>query len=517
MDLEKLIRTPSNRGVDKSQQKNILFASAEVAPFSKAGGLADVAASLPKALAKRGHQVSILTPLYGHLDADELHLSRRLTTLQVPRRSKHQSKVEATVWEGRLEGGVRIFFLEQDDYFGGEGVYSYEDEPAEKAAARYSFFSRAIIEFVRQLSVPVDTIHCNDWHTALAPIYRNHYFEDELGDVGVVMTIHNLAYQGTFDEEAFEQTGLPKKFLDKNGLLHDDQINFLKGGIREADRVTTVSPTYAEEIQTEEGGHGLHEVLAGRGDQLVGILNGVDYSVWSPARDTHIPVQYDVESLNGKRRNKAELQHKFGLAIRPMIPLMGFVGRLTDQKGLDILLPALEQLLDDIDDPADGFQVVFLGEGDEEYADKIRDLADKHERWVGAYLGYDDGLAHLYQAGSDILLVPSRYEPCGLTQLYAMKYGTLPVAHSTGGLADTVIDLDSGDPDSTGFVFEDYDVRTLRQTIERALDRHGNYRRWRPLMERAMERDFSWRRSAQQYEELYQDVAEGRTARDAAE
>ena len=516
MDLTKLIDTPSSSGVEPADRHNVLFATSEVAPFAKTGSLGDVAASLPKALCDRGHRVSLFAPLYGHLDPADLHLGRRLTTLEVPRKSKHQSKVEATIWEGRISEDVRIFFVQADDHFGGDGVLEYGAGDADPDACdRYAFFSRAIVEFVRQFDIPFDVVHCHDWHTALAPVYRSHYFADSLDDTSFVLTIHNLAYQGEFDAETFEQTGLPRKFDDADELLHDGSLNFLKGGIKYADRINTVSPTYAEEIRTESGGEGLHAELDARGDELTGILNGVDYSVWSPDHDKFIPVRYDREGLNGKRRNKAELQHRFGLAIRPMIPLVSFVGRLSEQKGLDILLPAIEELLEGIDDPKDGFQVLFLGEGDSKYEDKIRELADTHDRWVGAHLGYHESLAHLYQAGSDMLLAPSKSEPCGLTQLYAMRYGTLPIAHKTGGLADTVVDVDSGDPDSTGFVFDDFDVRPLRQTIERALNRYTNYRQWRPLMERAMKQDFSWGRSADAYADLY-DEATGREVRSEA-
>ena len=487
----------------EGNRRNILFASAEVAPFAKTGGLGDVAAAFPKALAKLGDGASVFVPLYKHLDPEELKLSRRLRTLKVPRKGKNQEQAEATIWEGRLDHGVRIFFVENDEFFGHEGIYGYEGEDDADSAARWAFFGRAIVEFARQFSVPVDLIHCNDWHTSLAPVYRDHYYEDELGEVPMVFTIHNLGYQGRFPTELFDETGLPQSYESDDELVHDGDINYMKGGILHTDKLTTVSPTYAKEIQTEEYGHGLHEVIASRGDDFLGILNGADYTVWSPSTDSFIPVRYDIEGLNGKRRNKAELQHEFDLAIRPAVPLLGFVGRLTDQKGLDILIPAVRQLLSEIEDPREGFQAVFLGTGDEEYARQLEELAEEYPRLVGTCIDYDERLAHLYQAGCDMLLIPSRYEPCGLTQLYAMKYGTLPVVHATGGLADTVVDVDADKPNSTGFVFGDYSSDALTSTLRRALERYSHYRKWRPLMERAMKQNFSWTKSARSYQELY--------------
>lgn len=517
MDIEQLLEETLDAEETGHVDRHILFASAEVAPFAKTGGLGDVAAALPKALAKRGNHVSIVTPLYSHLDPEQMHLGRRLRKLTVPRREKNQKQVEATVWEGRLAHGTRIFFIEQDEYFGHEGIYGYDHENDADSAARWSFFSRAIVEFMRQYSVPIELLHCNDWHTALTGVYRDHYYSEELGEIPHVFTIHNLGYQGQFDLDHFDETGLPQSFLDESELQHGDQFNFMKGGILHSDRLTTVSPTYAREIQTEEYGQGLEEVIESRTEDLEGILNGVDYSVWSPSNDPYIPVRYDVERLNGKRRNKAELQHEFDLAIRPAVPLLGFVGRLTDQKGLDILLPAIEDLLERIDDPREGFQIVFLGEGRDDYADRLRELAERYPRWVGAYVGFSDEIAHMFQAGCDMMVVPSRYEPCGLTQLYAMKYGTLPIAHSTGGLADTVVDVDADTPDSTGFVFDGYGAGPLQSAIERALERYSNYRKWRPLMERAMRRDFSWSAAAHKYQQMYDGLFESSDLEHAAE
>src|SRR5690554_5709515 len=522
MELAQLIRTKHSQKPRAADTLDILFASSEVAPYSKTGGLADVAASLPKALSAMGHRVSIITPLYKHLDPEALHLSRRLQPLQVPRLGKMRKKVEATIWEGRTDGGVRIFFVEQQEFFGqDDNLYGYGDGDPQSSPARFAFFSRAIVEFSLQYSVPVDVIHCNDWHTALAPIFREHYYAEEMKDIACVLTIHNLAFQGRFGIDSIGETGLPKKFDAPSEMRVDDTLNFLKGGIKYAAQVTTVSPSYAVEIQSDAGGFGLGETLREASGKLSGILNGADYSVWSLAVDHYIDVQYDSADLHGKRKNKAALQAHFGLPDRPTLPMLAMVGRLTEQKGLDLLIPALETLLDGFEHERDSFQMVFLGEGEQKYVDQIQRLVEKFPRHVAAHIGYSEELAHKFQASADLLLIPSRFEPCGLTQLYAMRYGTLPLVHATGGLADTVIDptrdQKSGDviEGSTGFAFQKFDTDTLRETIARATARYRVHRKWRPMIQNAMERDFSWGNSAAQYIDIY-NKALGRAVAEAA-
>lgn len=504
MDLSRYITTKDSSDFVADKRLTVVFASSEVAPFSKTGGLGDVAASLPQALAQRGHNVVVLTPLYGHLDPHQMRLSKRLHTLEVPRKSKAQSKVEATLWEGRLGQGVRVFFVDAKEYFGRQGLYGQNGKDFEDNAERFAFFSRAAVEFTRSYPLPVDVLHCNDWHTGLAPVYAKHYYEDEFADTSVIMTIHNLAFQGTFDTENFDATGLPKKFADDSELFDDgDRLNYLKGGLIHADKVTTVSPGYAEEIQQEDRGMGLHKVLGDRDDEVTGILNGVDYNVWAPDVDRHISVQYDVETLNGKRQNKAELQHKMGLPVRPTLPTVGVISRLTEQKGIDVMVPTIRTMLSEIDDERQGFQFVVLGEGEARFHDALGQLAQDFPKRVVFRAGYDEALAHRIQAASDILLVPSRFEPCGLTQIYAMRYGTVPVVHATGGLADTVADLRDDPEKGTGFVFKELNEDAMAGALERATTAYRNYRRWRPLMVRAMARDFSWDESANQYESLY--------------
>ena len=504
MDLSRYIITQDASELVAEKRLTIVFGSAEVAPFSKTGGLADVAASLPTALAQRGHNVVVFTPLYGHLDPHQMRMSRRLKPLEVPRQAKTQDKVEATLWETRLSHGVQVCFVQADDYFGREGLYGYDDQSFEDNADRFSFFGRAIVEFTRRHALPVDVMHCNDWHTGLAPVYASHYYADEFADITTMLTIHNLAYQGKFTPDDFQFTGLPKSFADTSKVFDaNGDLNFLKSGIQYADRITTVSPGYADEIQTAERGEALHELLSERSGDLEGITNGADYNVWSPDVDRHIEVQYDVESLNGKRRNKADLQHRMGLPIRPTLPMVGVISRLTEQKGIDVLIPTVRTLLSDVKSDRDGFQLVVLGEGNKEYRDQLQQLQKDFPNRVAFHHGHSEPLAHRIQAGADILAVPSRYEPCGLTQIYAMRYGTVPVVHATGGLADTVSDL-RDDPDTgTGFVFNELTEDAFAGALERACAAYRNYRRWRPLMVRAMNRDFSWDESARRYESLY--------------
>lgn len=500
IDLKKLIRTTDEGTRRADRALNIAFATTEFAPLAKTGGLGDVAAALPKALAARGHRVAVIMPLYKHIDPEQLRFSKRLRSLSVPLKGKSSKTVEAIVWETPVSNGVRLFFIDYKPFFGRDGLYGYDDASFEDNAERFSFFSRAVVEFVRQFGTPFDVLHLNDWHTALAPTYIDTFYKKELR-VATVLTVHNVAFQGAFDATKFNATGLTK--AAQPVVTNGDGINFLKAGITTAMAITTVSPTYAKEIRTKEFGCGLEDIFEQRKDALTGILNGVDYTLWSPEVDHHIDVRFSEETLNGKRRNKAQLQHDFKLPIRPTLPLLAFVGRMTEQKGLDILIPALRELLEGFDDEQTGFQVVFLGEGESTYEKQVEELATEFPRRVGCHIGYSDDIAHRIIASADMIVVPSRFEPCGLTQIYAMRYGTLPIVHATGGLVDTVIDADASEEIGTGFVFNKYDRTDLRKAIERAASQYRSHRRWRPLMVNAMQQKFSWDASARDYEETY--------------
>ena len=499
MDLTQLIRTRDDGTGRAKRTLSIVFGTTEIAPFAKTGGLGDVSASLPRALADRGHRVMIVTLLYKHLNPEKMRFARRLKPLEVPRKGKSASVAEVVLWEMNLSDGVRIVFLDFDEYFGRDGLYGYDDKGFEDNAARFAFFSRALVEFVRYSNMNADVLHLNDWHTALAPLYIKQYYKTEFKEVSTVLTIHNLAFQGEFDLKDADQTGLTKTAI--KAATHDGKLNFLKSGIDLADKVTTVSPTYADEIKTEAGGCGLDKELSARKTDLVGILNGADTGVWNPSIDQYIEVRYDIATLNGKRRNKAQLQHDFGLPVRPVLPIVAFVGRFTEQKGIDVLITAVRKLLKDNEDERGAFQFVALGEGDKKLEKAAEKLASEFPKRVAVHIGYSEELAHRIIAGSDILALPSRFEPCGLTQIYAMRYGTLPLVHRTGGLADTVKDADV--ENGSGFVFDDFSRNEIIKTIERAVDRYHHHRQWRPLMVTAMEQDFSWSRSARAYDETY--------------
>jgi len=499
MDLSQLIRTRDDGGSRAKRNLNIIFGTTEIAPFAKTGGLGDVAASLPRAMADRGHKVTVVLPLYKHLDAEKLRLARRLRPLEVPLKGKSGGVVEVVLWESNLSEGVKLLFVDYEPFFNRDGLYGYGDKDFEDNAARFAFFSRALVEIARTSSMPIDVLHLNDWHTALAPLYINQYYKAELKGLATILTIHNLAYQGDFDIKNADATGLTKAALKP--AIHDGRLNFLKAGINLATRVTTVSPTYAEEITTTEGGCGLHKELKARKSELLGILNGADLSVWSPSVDRFIEVRYDVESLNGKRRNKAHLQHDFGLPVRPVLPLIAFVGRLTEQKGIDMLITSVRKVLKDNGDERGAFQFVVLGEGDSKLEKAVAKLVTEFPKRVAFHSGYSENHAHRIIAGADILALPSRFEPCGLTQIYAMRYGTIPLVHRTGGLADTVKDADA--EDGSGFVFDKFGRNELTDTIERAVQRYHQHRQWRPLMVNAMQQNFTWNRSARTYEDTF--------------
>jgi starch synthase len=488
---------------DDNDRMHLLFATPALAPYTAGdthNRLAEICAGLAGAVARQGHRVSVFTPLYPSVDPEDHQLSRRLRSLTVPRQGKSQQKADATIWEGRTHYGVRTFLLDQPRYFGKDDPTAGDNTDV---ADRFAFFGRAIIEFCRTFSLPVDLLHLHDWYGALAPIYRDHYYEDELGDIGTVLSVHDLDEQGEFPGDSFALTGLPQSYNKKSELLHDDNVNYLKGGIRHADVLTTASPTYAEQIQKPEHGEGLHKIFQERSDDLTGITYGVDYGTWSPDVDTHIAVNYDVDNLNGKRRNKAELQHHFDLAIRPAVPLLGSVGPFDDRHGLNLMLPALEKWLHSQSKGRPSFQVLLCGTGEDAYEHRIRQLAKDYPEQVGAYIGDSLPMRHHMFAGCDAMLIPHAKEPCGLTQLCAMRYGTLPIAHSTGGLADTVIDVGDTTGAATGFLFDRYDTDAMLDRLKDAVDRYGNYRKWRPVMEQAMRQDHSWAATANKYLNVY--------------
>jgi len=470
----------------------VLFCASEIVPLAKTGGLADVAGALPAALAGRGVEVRLAMPAYRGVRLFNAGSSGSVTV------SLGAERVEGTIIDGRLpDSGLPIWLVEQDRFFDRAGLYGEGGVDYPDNLARFTFFCRAVLQWLDRSGWTPEVIHCNDWQTALLPVFLR---TDGDGGAATVLTIHNLAYQGLFPAEQFPLTGLPLSLFAMRGLEFWGQINLLKGGLYFADVLSTVSETYAREIQTEEFGSGLDGVLRDRAADLFGILNGVDYGVWDPMVDTLIPARYSVDDLSGKAVCKATLQEEFGLPNDPHVPVIGMVTRLADQKGLDLVAESIEELLDA------GMQFVLLGTGDPRYHRLFEELMARRPAEVGARLTFDNRLAHLIEAGADLFLMPSRYEPSGLNQLYSLRYGTVPVVRKTGGLADSIVDttpqtLQAGT--ANGFVFEPYDARALGQAVRRALAAYADRAVWRRIQGHGMRADFSWRRSASRYLELY--------------
>ncbi len=475
---------------------NILFASSEVFPLIKTGGLADVSAGLPLALQKSGQDVRIVMPGY----PEALAKGGRLKTV-----AEFTQDFSGRLLQGRLPGSrLPVLFVDIPEYFqragGPYGSASGYDWPDN--AERFTAFSRLVCRLAMNelgLNWPVDIVHCNDWQTGLAPALLSR----EPSRPATVFTIHNLAYQGLFPWETFNRLRLPPEFWSVHGLEFHGQLSLLKGGLYYADRLTTVSPSYAREIQTPEFGYGLEGLLRERAGHLRGILNGVDYSQWNPARDRHLAANYSRTRLEGKRANKLALQRRFALPENPDIALVGMIGRMVEQKGFDLVLQALPWLLQQ------PLQLIVLGSGDKNLEMELQQAARRHPGAMAVHIGYDESLAHLIEAGSDMFLMPSRFEPCGLNQIYSLRYGTVPVVHHTGGLIDSVIDATPetlANGTATGFHFYRPEPAALSQAVTRAIETYQQPKLWRQLMDAGMRADFSWPRSAEHYLRLYREL-----------
>ena len=494
----------------------VLLAASEVAGFAKTGGLADVAAALPRALAKHGDIAAVVMPFYNAVRRAGVPIERTPIVLPVPVGGR---VLACRVFRSRLPNcDVPVYliehqpFFERDDPAQGRGLYQQSMWGGYKAdypdnAERYVFFSRAALELVPHLGFMPDILHANDWQTGLVPVFLTEAYRTRSGyqNIRSIFTIHNIAYQGMFGRDVMNLTGLPGWLFNPNQLEFHGHFNFLKAGVVYADAVNTVSPTYAREIQTAEFGNGLEGLLAGAGTKLSGIVNGCDYDQWDPAHDRHIAAPYTRETVfENKPLCKVDMQRRFQLPEDSNVPVLGMIARLVTQKGIDLVLSAAPGFLDL------GCQIVVLGEGDREYHDQLQAFRDKHPDRVGIYLGFNEGLAHVIEAGADLFLMPSRYEPCGLNQMYSLRYGTPPVVRNTGGLADTVVnatDQNLASKRATGFMFDDYSAAALFENVKRAFsllrDRPEEFRQ---IVQTAMAQDWSWDRSAAAYEALYQKV-----------
>jgi starch synthase len=487
---------------------NVIFATSEVAPFSKTGGLADVSGSLPGALARLGHQVTVVTPAYRQVK----QLGLPTETLDIELEISISSKVVT----GRLlrcqlpDSGVSVILVEQDDYFDRDQLYQKDGQDYNDNCERFVFYCRAVMELIRSLEQPVDVIHCNDWQTGLLPALLRIEYEHARGcnDIVTVMTIHNMAYQGQFWHWDMLLTGLDWKYFNWRQMEFWGNLNLLKTGLTFADAVTAVSPRYAEEIQSQPMGCGLEGVLQQRRHDITGIINGVDYSIWNPETDPHLAANYNASNWQtGKAACKAALQRELGLTESPQTPLLGFVGRLADQKGLDLLASVMQKWSGEERD----VQWAILGTGDPRYHELLSNLAAEHAGKIGVSLAFSDALAHRIEAGADMFLMPSRFEPCGLNQLYSLKYGSLPVVRETGGLADTVCDADEAAiaaETANGFSFFDYEPPALEEALTRAVAMYREHpETWRRVVGFAMRQDWSWEASAGKYADLYASLA----------
>ncbi len=480
------------------EKLRVAFTSAEAVPFAKTGGLADVAGALPRALARRGHEVRVFMPLYSAIDTEKFELTpvEYLRGLQI---HLGEHFFTYSVFVAPLgEGGPDVYFISCPQLYHRPGVYTGEwDEHL-----RFALLARATFECCQRMGWSPQILHANDWHASLVPIYRKTLYgwDGLFADAKSVLTIHNLAYQGYFPAEVVGNLGLSQHAH----LLYQDDlsrgiVNFMKTGVLYADAVTTVSRTYAREIQTESYGEGLDALLRERTGTVVGIVNGIDNEVWNPATDPLIPHHYTVETAaQGKRKNKEALLAELGVSAAKGAPLLGIVSRLTGQKGFELLFEPLPKLLRHLD-----VRLVVLGTGEGQYEDFFRRLQGSFPEKVCYYQGYSEQLAHWIEAASDIFLMPSRFEPCGLNQMYSQRYGAVPIVRKTGGLADTVRLFDPASGEGTGFVFDHYDSQGMSWAIQLALKTHRNTRAWHRLRANGMEQDFSWDKQSGEYEKLY--------------
>ncbi|WP_375752514.1 glycogen synthase GlgA [Vibrio sp. HN007] len=484
---------------------NIVWATSEAAPYAKTGGLADVSYSLPYALAENGHNVSVFMPYYPQVMGDKCKDTEVVyELLGVPFGDGREEW--GSIRRHKVSENLSFYFIVNDKYYDRPKLYDWGGSEYSDNAERFIFLSRAIMQAVLALKIDVDVLHSNDWHTALCNVYLKSSLYNQYSNFSKaksIMTIHNIGYQGVFNKSNLYWTGLGWDYFNFHCLEYYDQLNFLKAGVEMADMVTTVSPTYAMEILSPEYGFSLEHSLQHRAVQgkLRGILNGIDINEWNPETDPLLPHNYSHTDLSGKALCKEELQKEFGLTIRADVPVYGVVSRLATQKGLDVFIDCIDEMLRE-----DDVQVVVVGSGEKWQEEALAHYTKAYPGKFGSFIGYSNKLAHLVEAGSDFFIMPSRYEPCGLNQMYSMRYGTIPIVRSTGGLEDTVVNYSAKDINkATGFKFYDLYPAALRDTLRWAA---SIYRNDKPAIQNmvvnGMTTDFSWHHTAVEYEELYQ-------------
>ena len=482
----------------KKAQLRILMAFSEVAPFAKTGGLADVAGALPSALSELGCDVRVVMPFYNRFIEKIADKKLSVENLSVPLGSQ---VLAADIYHVRLADDVVVYFIQRDEFFDRSYLYGTPKGDYFDNFQRFTYFSRAVLALCPEVQFKPDVVHAHDWQSGLLPAYLKHlYATDEYwAETVSVFTIHNIAYQGQFAPELFPLTGLPAHFFSMDGMEFFGGINFMKAAIVCADVITTVSPRYSDEIQTREYGQGLEGVLQQNRSRLQGILNGADYNEWNPETDPYIAANYSRHNLDGKRICKLDLLREVELPERLMNrPLLGGISRLADQKGFDLLAAVLDKLV------AQDIGLVILGVGDDKYQKMLTDLATSYPEKVSVQLKFDERLAHKIEAGADMFLMPSRYEPCGLNQIYSLRYGTVPIVRATGGLHDTIKPFSLARGEGVGFSFDTYKPDAFWRALMEALAFFNQPEIWRQIMQNGMATDFSWESSAFEYLELYE-------------
>lgn len=482
----------------------VLMAASEAVPFAKTGGLADVAGALSKELAQLKYEVCLILPKYQGVEKAGLPLKLVVERLAVPVSDRRE---EAQIYQATMGGNgwsLPIYFIGMDKYYNRPQLYGTPAGDFPDNAERFLFFSRAVLEATKALGFQPRILHCNDWQTGMIPLYLKSIYKNDpfFTDTATIFTVHNLGYQGVFWHYDMHLTGLGWEYFTPKGIEFYGKINLLKAGLLYSDIINTVSKKYAQEIQTPEFGHGLEGVLQARSDYLYGVLNGIDYDEWDPARDPHLAAKFNPKDLSGKSLDKKDLQKEFNLPPQEKAPLIGIISRLADQKGFDLLAAIMDKLMK-LD-----LQMVILGTGEQKYHDLFSDLAAKYPGKLGVKLTFSNPLAHKVEAGADMFLMPSCYEPCGLNQMYSLRYGTVPLVRKTGGLADTIKNYSSSTKKGNGFSFVEYEPEKLLATIKKALKVYADKKAWKALVLGGMKEDFSWRVSAQEYLKLYQKALE---------
>lgn len=476
----------------------ILMVSSEVSPFAKTGGLADAVSALSLALAANGHEVKILLPRYYSINRDSLELCKKSVLVNTG-----WSEIPVDFYS--CGTNPKFYFLDYEKLFGREGIYGSEFEPDyPDNPLRFSLLARAAFELCRLIDFEPDIIHSHDWSGSMVPVILKYFEHRNFPDTKSVLTIHNMGYQGRYPYAAFRLLGLPEQFFNSAHFDYYGNINFLQAGILAADQVNTVSVSYSKEIQTQQGGFGLDGLMRSLGDHLKGIVNGADLTLWNPLKDTYIPEHYSASDLSGKAKCKEALQEYFGFPKNPDIPIVGMIGRLADQKGIHEVFEPVYGCMPRLCIETNA-QFVVVGSGAPWCQDEIRSLSNRYPNFR-SFVGYNEEISHLVEAGSDYFLMPSRYEPCGLNQIYSMIYGTLPIVHSTGGLSDTVENFNPETKTGTGFKFYDYSPEIILNTTKWALSYFNDKETIRSLQLSGMKKDFSWKKSAEAYVQMYKNL-----------